>query len=116
MQKNFEFYIKHNTIAEKFRILYQTNRDLPTHQLIQRTIRNCNERFHSSIKYTPKEVQEGSINLDNIKQNLEECRKKKIDKLNLKREENRKTREVGFIKNYKALRHKEKAPVILKDC
>lgn len=97
----------HNTIAEKFRILYQTNKDLPIPQLIQRSIRNYNERYHSSIKCTPNDVQEKRTDPEKIERNLRECKKRKIDKLNLKREDYRETRQEGFIKNYKAVRHKE---------
>ena len=42
----------HNTLVEKFRILYKTNKEILIKQLIQRAMQNYNRRYHSSIKYT----------------------------------------------------------------
>lgn len=97
----------HNTIAEKFRILHKINKNIPIKQQIQRAVRNYNERYHSAIKCTPNEVQQGKIDEDKIRKNLEENKKKIIDKVNNCREDYKEKRQEGFIKNYKALRHKE---------
>ena len=95
------------TIAEKFRIMHKTNREIPIKQLIQRTIRNYNERYHSAIRCTPNEVQQGRMDEAKIKKILEDNKRKIIDKLNNSREDYREERNEGFIKNYKAIRHKE---------
>lgn len=97
----------HNTIAEKFRILYNTNKETPVKQLIQRSIRNYNERYHSTIKCIPSIVQQGKIDENKIKKTLEDNKRKIIDKLNNSREDYTENRTEGFIKNYKAVRHKE---------
>lgn len=97
----------HNTIAEKFRILYKLERNIPIKQLIQKAIRSYNERYHSSIKCTPSDVHLGKIENGIIKRNLEENKRKIIEKLNRSREDYSESREEGFIKNYKAVRHKE---------
>lgn len=97
----------HNTIAEKFRIIYKMNKELSVKQLVQRTVRNYNERYHSSIKYTPNEVQEGKVEEKKVKKNLEDNKLRKINKLNKSREEYTENRSEGFVKNYKAVRHKE---------
>lgn len=97
----------HNTIAEKFRILYKINREIPIKQLIQKAVRNYNDRYHSSIKCNPREVHLGKIDKNIVRRNLEENKKKIVGKLNKSREQYEENREVGFIKNYKAVRHKE---------
>lgn len=97
----------HNTIAEKFRILYQSNKNIPVKQLIQKTIRNYNDRYHSSIKCSPYDVHLGKIDNNRIKNNLEDNKRKVINKLNEHREDYTENRKEGFIKNYKAVRHKE---------
>lgn len=97
----------HNTIAEKFRILNKIEKEIPTKQLIQRAIRNYNNRYHSSIKCTPSDVHLGKINNNTVRKNLEDNKRKIINKLNENREEYTENREEGFVKNYKAVRHKE---------
>lgn len=76
-------------------------------QLIQKAMRNYNERYHSNIKNTPNDVQQGKVDAEKVKNNLEEYKKKIIAKLNKSREDYEETRDEGYIKNYKALRHKE---------
>lgn len=97
----------HNTIAEKFRIMYKANKEIPVKQLIQRSIRNYNERYHSTIKCTPKEVQQGKMDENKVRKYLEDSKRKIIDKINNSREDYKENRKEGFIKNYKAVRHKE---------
>ena len=88
-------------------IQFKMKKNVPIKQLIQKAIRNYNERYHSSIKCTPKEVHLRKIENSTVKQNLEENKRKVIEKLNKSREDYREARKEGFIKNYKALRHKE---------
>lgn len=97
----------HSTIAEKFRILYKLEKECSVKQLIQKAIRNYNERFHSTIKYTPNEVHDNKVDPEIVKNNLETTKHKIINKLNKNRENYEETRTEGFIKNYKAVRHKE---------
>lgn len=67
----------HNTVAEKFRIFYKQQKDLTVKQLIQKAIRNYNDRIHSTIKYTPNEVHNNKIDPEIVRKNLE-TRKKEI--------------------------------------
>ena len=97
----------HNTIAEKFRILYKLEKGLSIKQLIQKSIRNYNHRFHSTMKCTPYEVHNNKVSQETIKKNIELMKNKSITKLNENREYYTENRKEGFIKNYKAARHKE---------
>lgn len=97
----------HNTISEKFRMLNKLNKGISVKQLIQKAIRNYNDRFHSTIKFTPYEVHNNKVNQDVVRRNLEQIKEKTIVKLNRSREEYTEQRTEGFIKNYKAVRHKE---------
>ncbi|XP_037906163.1 sentrin-specific protease 1-like [Hermetia illucens] len=76
-------------------------------EILQRVIRNYNERFHSTIKCTPTEVQTRTVNLETGRENIEKTKKKYLRKLNEKREDYCETRTVGYVKNYKTVRHKE---------
>lgn len=76
-------------------------------RLMQLAIRNYNERFHSTIKSIPKEVQNRTVDFEKIKENLKTVKLKNLSRLNKKREEYQEERSTGFIKNYKAVRHKE---------
>lgn len=89
----------HSTITEKFRILYKTEKGLSMKQLIQKAIRNYNNRFHSTIKCTPNEVHENKIDLGIVKKNLETAKHKIINKLNESRENYEEKRPEGFIEN-----------------
>lgn len=75
----------HNTIAEKFRILYKLNKELSVKQLIQKAIRNYNDRFHSTIKCTPNEAHTNKVDQETVRKTLETTKRKIIDKLNSKR-------------------------------
>lgn len=97
----------HNTLAEKFRIIYKSEKHVPIKQIIQKAIRNYNSRYHSTIKSSPLDVQNGKTDIIKIKQNIEENKKKIIGKLNINREEYSENREEGYVRNYKATRHKE---------
>ena len=66
----------HYTLAEKFRIL-----EILIKQLIQRTIRNYNERYHSSTKYSTNDIQQREIEAEKVKKNFEDNKKKIVEKL-----------------------------------
>lgn len=97
----------HNSLAEKFRILKLTENNLSCKQIIQRAVRSYNERFHSSIKDTPLNVQSKVSDYEKIRNTINKTKIGKIDKLNKNRENYIETRTTGFVKNYKAVRHKE---------
>lgn len=97
----------HNSIAEKFRILKVNKNNFSVQILIQQAIRNYNNRYHSTIKCTPNEVQNRQVDFEKIKANIEQTKICKINKLNKNRENYEENRSTGFIKNYKAVRHKE---------
>lgn len=96
----------HNTLAEKLRILLLNDSTLTIKQAMQQAVRNYNERFHSTIKTSPQQVQTGKISLERVYENLKSTKKKRLIKLNTKREDYEERRTSGFIKNYKAVRHK----------
>ena len=74
---------------------------------MQRAVRNYNNRYHSTIKCTPLEAQNNKINFKKIKNNIETTKIRMLDKYNQNRENYEEKREEGFIKNYRAVRHKE---------
>ena len=53
----------HSTIAE-FRILYKLEKVLSIEQLLQKTIRNYNDRFQSATKYTLNEVYNNKVDFE----------------------------------------------------
>lgn len=73
---------------------------------MQKAVRSYNERFHSTIKAIPKDVQNFKVNLEKIKENLQKTKTKNLEKANANREDYEEGRPEGFIKNYKAVRHK----------
>jgi len=98
----------HNSLAEKFRITYKTEAsNMSVKQIMQRAVRNYNERYHSTIKCTPSEAHNNKIELTKIKENIDSAKQKMLEKHNGNREHYEEKREEGFIKNYKAVRHKE---------
>lgn len=62
--------------------------------MIQQSIRNYNERYHSTIKYTPNEIQTHKANLNKVKEHL----RKVVSERN--------------IKNYKATRLKHQTKLV----
>lgn len=59
------------------------------------------------MKCTPYEVHNNKVSQETIKKNIELMKNKSITKLNENREYYTENRKEGFIKNYKAARHKE---------
>lgn len=96
----------HNTVAEKLRIILLNDGSVTTKQAMQQAVQNYNERFHSTVKATPQQIQSGKISLEKVYENLKSTKEKRLYKLNTKREDYEEVRTTGFIKNYKAVRHK----------
>lgn len=97
----------HSTIAEKFRILKFNRTNISVRRMIQKAVRNYNERVHSTIKFTPNDVQNRKVDIEKIRKNLTEVKEKNLIKFNKNREDYKEMRSTGFIKNYKAVRHKQ---------
>lgn len=95
-----------NTITEKIRT-FNIEEKLPIISQMNRAILFYNNSFHSSIKCTPFEVQNNKVDTKIIYERLENVKKSKIEKANQKRESYNENRDIGFIKNYKSVRHKE---------
>lgn len=95
-----------NTITEKIRTLNIENH-LPVTQQIYKAIMLYNDTYHSTIKCTPLEVQNHTIDHTIIFERLCKIKEQRINRANKNRENYVETRQEGFIKNYKNLRHKE---------
>lgn len=54
----------HETILQNFRTLVYVKKEISVKRMIQQSIRNYNERYHSTIKYTPNEIQTHKANLN----------------------------------------------------
>lgn len=96
----------HRTLAEKFRTLIYQKVKISTRRIIQKAVINYNQRFHSTIKATPIDVQNRKVNFDKIRKNLQITKEKVIEKRNQTREDYIETRSTGLVKNYKATRQK----------
>lgn len=95
-----------NTITEKIRTL-NIEEKLPIREQIAKAIELYNNTYHSALKDTPLRAHNGSVDKILIKDRLIEQKRLKITKLNEKRETYEETRQEGFIKNYRNVRHKE---------
>lgn len=96
----------HSTLIEKFRTITSGKSNLSARVVIQQAVRNYNNRYHSTIKCTPKEVQTHKVDFEKIRQNIEEFKEKRVLSRNKNRENYKEDRKKGFIKNYKATRQK----------
>lgn len=97
----------HSTIAEKIRILILNKTRVSLRSKVQQAIRSYNQRVHSTIKFTPSDVQNQKVEFENVIKNLKEIKERRLKKFNENREEYKETRSTGFVKNYKAVRHKQ---------
>lgn len=95
-----------NTITEKIRIL-NIEEKLPIKSQIFKALGKYNTTYHSAIKETPLNVQEGRVNKEQIYENLKNIKITVLNKMNEKKETYEEDRNIGFIRNYKSLRHKE---------
>lgn len=95
-----------NTLTEKIRTL-NLEEKLPIITQINKAIAFYNNNFHSAIKCSPLDVQHFKTDHDTIFQRLTQIKQKRIGKANAERETYIENRDIGFIKNYKNVRHKE---------
>ena len=95
-----------NTITEKLRIL-DIEQKLPVRIQVIEAIKIYNNQFHSTIKTTPNKVEIGEICKEIIYKNIIDAQNKRLTKQNKNREAYEEVRKRGYIKNYKALRHKD---------
>lgn len=95
-----------NTITERIRALNLENK-IPIKDQIIKAIDLYNNSFHSTIKETPQNAQNRKVEKQTLIDRIERAKDKTISKRNETREEYEENRQVGFIKNYANLRHKE---------
>lgn len=95
-----------NTITEKIRTLNIENY-LPINQQMYKAIRIYNDTYHSTVKCTPLQIQNHTIDYSKIYNRLCKVKNQRLLKANKERETYIETRQEGFIKNYKNVRHKE---------
>lgn len=93
----------HSTLIEKISAI--ENNDLSVEMKMHTAVGNYNDRFHSTIKCTPREAKEKEdeqtlvYRVRNVKNHI-------INKRNKTREDYYENRGEGHIRNYKRLRHK----------
>ena len=63
-----------------------------------------NKRYHSTINISPEQAQ--NTNIETLITKLKNKKEKIIEKKNQTREDYNETRQEGYIKNYKHVRHK----------
>lgn len=97
----------HSTLSEKIRVLTIEQNSLSIKDKISKSIEYYNNSFHSSIREKPINVEFGNCNKSNIYDIIVANKQSYIDKRNIKREPDIDHGDTGYIKNYKALRHKE---------
>lgn len=102
-----------NTVTEKIRV-FNLEEKLPINSQILNAIKFYNSNYHSTIKCSPLDVQNKLIDHSIIKERLKDAKFKIVQKRNKYRENYVENRKVGFIKNYKSLRHKEQPKFIKK--
>lgn len=103
-----------NTITEKIRTL-NIEEKLPIIEQINKAIFHYNNLYHSTIKCTPFDAENNKVNQNIIYRNLVAYKDKKINRVNKDREKYLETRQQGFIKNYKSVRHKEQPKFVKKN-
>lgn len=94
----------HSTLIEKISAI--ENNDLSIEMKMQLAVGNYNDRFHSTIKCSPREAKDEK----DVVKLIHEAQKTKnnvIENRNMSRENYIEKRDVGPIKNYKRLRHKD---------
>lgn len=94
------------TITEKLRILNLEN-SLPVRTQMLKAIEIYNNQYHNTIASTPRDAEEGKIKTEIIRKHLLDSQEKRLRRNNENRENYEETREEGYIKYYKSLRHKD---------
>ncbi len=95
-----------STLSERIKVLEIEKPSLSTAEKVFQSIEWYNKSYHSTIKTTPLEVINGKTDKNLIKDTIQKTKEKCIGKLNRNREEFNKTQKKGYVKNYKAVRHK----------
>lgn len=96
----------HSTLSEKFRTLEAQNSNLSTQERIFKCIEWYNNSIHSTTKERPMDILEGKVDKNIIFSRLKAAKDKVIAKRNENREDITRNGQEGYVKNYKALRHK----------
>lgn len=97
----------HNTLSEKIRVLYIEEKSLGIKDKMSKAIEYYNNSFHSVTKEKPFVIEFGNCKKEEIYKRILENKRYNIEKKNLNRESITENRQMGFIKNYKSVRHKE---------
>lgn len=97
----------HNTLSEKIRTLTIEQKTLNIKDKMSKSVEFYNNSYHSVIKEKPMNVEYGNCDRTKIFKNMLAMKNSYIDKRNKHRENYVENRDIGYIKNYKALRHKE---------
>ena len=99
----------HSTIAE---ILLTMNQEESVNTKMFRAFQIYNKRYHTTIGMSPEQVQH--TNIEAVVKRLENRKTNVINKRNQGRDDYTETRQVGCIKNYKHVRHKNEPNFRLK--
>lgn len=97
----------HNTISEKIRIMTIESSTMSIKDKISKCIEFYNNSFHSVTKEKPFDIEHGNCDKTKVYEYILKTKKEYIEKRNKKRENYIERREKGYIKNYRAVRHKE---------
>lgn len=97
----------HNTISEKIRIMTSENITLSIKDKISKAIEFYNSSYHSVTKERPFDVEYGHCDKKKVHDYILRFKQNSLNKRNLERESYVDARDMGFIKNYRAVRHKE---------
>lgn len=97
----------HSTISEKIRVLTVENRHMNIKEKMSKSIEYYNNSFHSVIGEKPINVEYGKCDKVKIHGTMKSYKQKRIERRNETREDYQDQRNIGYIKNYRALRHKE---------
>ena len=95
-----------NSLTEKLRIL-NLEQTQPVRIQMLDAVKTYNNQYHSTIKCAPIKAEEGIQSREETHNNLIVAQGKRLDKYNKNREDYKENRQYGYIKNYKALRHKD---------
>lgn len=97
----------HSTLSEKIRAMTIDRSSLSIKDKISKAIEYYNNIYHSVIKEKPINVEYGNCDKKKIYNNILKAKQNYIQKRNTNREMYIDHRSEGYIKNYRALRHKE---------
>lgn len=95
-----------STLTEKIRLLTIEEKITIIPQ-VYKAVTLYNDGYHSTVKCSPFAMQNNKIDHGTILNRLETQKTKNIERENKKRETYTEIRQIGFIKNYKNIRHKE---------